>query len=230
MDGYVRYAIYYAPPTDHPLTAFGAAWLGWDAEAGKTRAHPRVSGLPRAVDDITATPRKYGFHGTLKPPFRLAEGMGVADLHAAVQALTATQPSVMLDGLQVAQLGTFVALVPEGETGPLAHLAATMVEALDGFRAPLTEPEIARRRKAPLSPRQATYLARWGYPYVMEDFRFHLTLTGALAEEDAQSVAAALRGHLAPFLGSPFWLRDVCLFGEGQDGRFHNLRRYPLLG
>ena len=229
MEGYTRYALYYAPPPG-PLAEFGAAWLGWDPETGQEVAHPAVAGLPRAVEAITATPRKYGFHGTLKPPFRLAEGIGIADLHAATEALTAQLPPVRLEGLRLARLGSFVALVPQGRSEGLEALATTLVESLDGFRAPPDARELARRRASGLSARQNALLERWGYPYVMEEFRFHLTLSGALPEAEAEAVVAALGPVLAPRVPQPFRIHEVCLFGEGQDGRFHNLHRYALTG
>ena len=69
-----RYAIYFAPRPRRALARFGAAWLGWDAEAGADRDGPELAGLPRPRAEIVATPRRYGFHATLKAPFRLARG------------------------------------------------------------------------------------------------------------------------------------------------------------
>lgn len=229
MTGYERYAIYYAPPPG-PLAGFGAAWLGWDAAAGRTVAHPEVAGLPRPVAELTATPRKYGFHGTVKPPFRLAPGRTVEALHAAAAGLAAGLAPVTLDGLGLHRIGGFVALTPEGDTAGLARLAAAAVEGLDAFRAPAPAAETDRRRAAGLSPRQEELLARWGYPYVMEEFRFHLTLTGNLPAAEAGAVATALAPVLAPILPRPFTIDGLCLFGEAADGRFHLLHRYTLSG
>ncbi|PKP65441.1 MAG: phosphonate metabolism protein, partial [Alphaproteobacteria bacterium HGW-Alphaproteobacteria-8] len=73
MDQMHRFALYYAPPPG-PLADFAADWLGWDATAGREMPHPIVPGLPGPVEELTRAPRKYGLHGTLKPPFRLAQG------------------------------------------------------------------------------------------------------------------------------------------------------------
>ncbi|MBC7141287.1 MAG: DUF1045 domain-containing protein [Rhodobacteraceae bacterium] len=224
-----RFAIYYAPPPG-PLAEFAAAWLGWDAAAGRERAHPELSGLPLSVAEITATPRKYGFHGTLKPPFRLARGCTEADLRAGCAALANRLAPVSLPGLGLKRLGGFLALVPEGDAAPLDALAAEVVVALDGFRAPPDAAEIARRRPERLSEGQRALLARWGYPYVLDEFRFHLTLSGNLAPDIAEEVAEALAPHLAPILPKPFVVADICLFGEAADGRFRLLHRYPLGG
>lgn len=229
MDGFTRYAIYYAPPAG-PLADFGAAWLGWDPRSGRRVAHPSLPGLPSPVAEITATPHKYGFHGTLKPPFRLADGFDVAELHNAAEALASSLAPVLLDGLKLDRMGRFLALVPEGDTTQLALLAARVVEALDAFRATPEPEELERRRAAGLDDRQEALLTRWGYPYVMEEFRFHLTLSGSLPDETAAEVARRLRPVLDPLLPRPFRIRDICLFGEGQDGRFHHLHRYALSG
>lgn len=229
MEGFTRFAIYYAPPVG-PLADFGAAWLGWDPRAGRRLAHPTLPELPMPVAEITEMPRKYGFHATLKPPFRLKPGFDVAELHNAIEALATTLSPVLFDGLTLSRLGNFLALVPEGDTTPLALLAARIVETLDGFRAAPEEAELARRRESGLTARQEVLLQQWGYPYVMEEFRFHLSLTGKLPEEDLETVAACLRPVLGPILPSPVRIREICLFGEGQHGMFHHLHRYTLSG
>ena len=230
MQDYRRYAIYYAPEPG-PLADFGAAWLGWDPARGAPVAHPAIDGLPAPVAELTETPRKYGFHGTVKPPFRLAEGTDAAALHAAAQDLCAARAPVRLAGLRLSRLGRFLALTPEGDAGALAALAGTVVRDLDSFRAPLTEAEIARRRPDRLSPAQRDLLDTWGYPYVFEEFRFHLTLTGPLPDDaTAAAVEAALAPVLAPILPRPFTIASLCLFGEDADGRFHLLHRYALSG
>ncbi|GHE01200.1 phosphonate metabolism protein [Defluviimonas sp. 20V17] len=229
MTDYARYAIYYTPPPG-ALADFGARWLGWDAARGRARAHFDLPALPRPVADLTAAPRKYGFHGTLKPPFRLAPGQSRATLDTALEDLAARLAPVTLAGLRLARLGGFLALVPEGEAAALAALAAEVVARLDAFRAPPTRDELQRRRAAGLSPAQEANLLRWGYPYVMEEFRFHLTLTGALPPEAAEATRAALAPVLAPLQPRPFVLDALSLCGEDGAGRFHLLHRVPLSG
>jgi putative phosphonate metabolism protein len=229
MKNYSRYAAYFAPRPG-PLAEFADAWLGWSATDGREVAHPDIPGLPAPVSDLTATPRKYGFHGTLKPPFRIVEGRGRQDLEAAVHALSQTQPPVVMPSLRLARLGGFLALVPEGDTTDLAAFAATVVKELDGFRAPAGEAELARRRAAGLTPAQEAHLRAWGYPYVLSEFKFHLTLTGQLPTDDAERVRAALAPVMEPRLPQPFVVEDLCLFGEAEDGWFHLLHRYALTG
>jgi len=229
MDGFRRYAIYYAP-RDGAFAGAVASWLGWDPVRGGPVAHPRLEGLPASVADLTAEPRKYGFHGTIKAPFRLAEGVARGDLESAVAALAAGLRPVVLPGLRLAALKGFVALLPEGDEADLLELGAEVVTRLDPLRAALTEAEVARRRPERLTPRQRDLLECWGYPYVMEEFRFHLTLTGPLDPAAMGAVVAALGPWLAPVLPRPFAIEDLCLFGEDAAGRFHLLSRHALTG
>jgi putative phosphonate metabolism protein len=229
LEGWRRHALYWMPEPG-PLAAFAARWLGWDAEAGEAPAHPEIAGLPLAVEAITRTPRKYGFHGTVKPPFRLAAGQQAGALDCAARALCAGLGAVSMPGLELRPIGAFLALVPRGDPTALAALAARVVAGLDAFRAAPDANEIARRNPDALTPRQRALLDRWGYPYVMEEFRFHLTLTGALPDGARAAVAAALEPQLRPLLPAPFAVRGLALCGEGDDGRFRLLRRYPLGG
>jgi hypothetical protein len=109
-----------------------------------------------------------------------------------------------------------------------ADLAADVVRILDPFRAPLTAAEVARRRPERLTARQRDLLAAYGYPFVMEEFQFHLTLSGRLKPEDAPRLHAAAKAHFAGLIPQPFDLQDLCLCGEDQAGRFHLLHRYAL--
>ncbi|MBF9059866.1 DUF1045 domain-containing protein [Rhodobacterales bacterium HKCCSP123] len=228
MDGFKRFGIYVVP--EGAFYRAGADWLGWDSVAGRAVPQPALSGLPVEVAAITATPRKYGFHGTVKPPFRLAEGTEATGLDAAARAFCATRAPVTIPGLEVRRLGGFIAIVPGEPSAALADLAAATVGALDAFRAPPSGTELARRRKAGLSDRQEALLARWGYPYVMEEFRFHLTLTGRLPRTGSGATRDILAAHLAAVLPAPFVIDSLCLMGEDAEGMFHLVHRYTLSG
>ncbi|MDF2234368.1 DUF1045 domain-containing protein [Albimonas sp. CAU 1670] len=231
MATWERLAIYYAPPADSALWAFGSAWLGWDAEAGAVPPRPAVEGLSDEPQALTVSPRRYGFHGTLKPPFFLAEGTTAEELEAEAEALAASlapfdaPPPALRAESRFAYLG-LSERCPRMET-----LASACVERLDRFRAPPSEAELARRRRMTLSPAQESHLARWGYPYVFDQFRFHLTLTSALAPETLAATAAALAPHVAPFCEAPLPVREIALFGDpGGGAPFRLLRRLPLGG
>jgi len=229
MAEFKRYGIYYAPEAGI-LADFGASWLGWDAELGQLVAHPDI-GLPLSqVARVTSTPRKYGLHGTLKPPFRLAEGCDEADLRAALRMYSAGVAAVTLDGLTLATLGSFLALKCEGDPRALQAFAFDVVQHFDSFRAPLSDAELLRRRQGDLTFRQDELLDTWGYPYVDDEFRFHVTLSGNLGAVTMVQVRDALEIALAPILPRPFVMRELCLFGEDLQGRFHLLERFPLAG
>jgi putative phosphonate metabolism protein len=221
---YSRFAIYYVPPAG-ALTEFGASWLGWDVIAGCDARQPDVPGL----NDITMTPRKYGFHGTLKPPFRLTDGRAFDDLHRATADMAGRVAPGVSDGLDLTVMGRFLALTPRGDTAGLRAVAEACVRDLDGFRAAPTDAELARRRKSNLTARQDALLVQWGYPYVMEEFRFHITLSGGLPKEVVAAWTRTVADHL-PDLPTPFVIDQIALCGERDDGRFELIHRYTLAG
>lgn len=174
-----RYAIYYVPAAASALYRFGASALGYDAYRGD--AVPFLDGVDAAVwPALTREPRVYGFHATMKPPMRLKDGAVEDDLVAALDAFAREQAPVEAGKLIVRELGAFIALVPEAPCAPLNRLADACVSAFDGFRAQMTEQELSKRLTPGLTDRHIEHLYRWGYPYVFEDFRFHMTLTGSL--------------------------------------------------
>ena len=221
---YTRFAIYDAP-IDDALASFGATWLGWDVRTGSATCPADVPGL----DDITMTPRKYGFHGTLKPPFKLAEGRTLEELKAKAANLAGRCAPTGSGGLQLTTLGGFLALTPTGDLSGLERVASACVRDLDPFRAPASEFELARRRSAGLSTRQEARMLEWGYPYVLEEFRFHLTLSGRLSEADRTAWMNTALAHLPP-LAERYELDSIALCGERPDGRFELIQRYTLTG
>ncbi|MEL7097317.1 MAG: DUF1045 domain-containing protein [Pseudomonadota bacterium] len=221
-----RYAVYFTPPAGSALHAFGASVLGWDPVGGVRVPHLDAPGVDIAA--ITDTPRKYGFHATIKPPFRLAQGCTAEDLWEAFEALAGRHAPVTLPGLALARLGRFLALVPVGQTADLSALASRAVTELDRFRAPATEAELSRRRAARLSRAQEDNLVKWGYPYVLDEFRFHMTLSGRL--DDPGPVLEALRPRVQALNLSPFTIGSLTLMGEARDGMFREVSRVALAG
>ena len=185
-----RYAIYFAPDPASPLWGFGSAVIGYDAATG---ADPQQLVPPGYAAEewlgLTAEPRRYGFHATMKAPFRLPADIDEDALVAALREFVRTEAPFTVT-LQMSVLGDFVALTPAGEAPAIAALERRVVEGFERFRAPLTEDELARRLRSPLSARQRDLLARYGYPYVHEEFRFHMTLTGRVPRP--LEIAAAL--------------------------------------
>ena len=228
-----RYAFYYAPRPEDGLAVAASQWLGWNPETGQARAMPRVSGIDAGrLVEVTAEPRLYGFHGTLKAPIALADEVSERELLDAVGHFAATRRAFAVPAMVLAELSGFLALVPAARCIELQDLADNCVVEFDGFRRPADEAELARRRAAGLSPRQDELLMRWGYPYVLEEWRFHLTLTGRIADAAERSaISAILRQRFAGFIDRPLSVADLCVFRQPAPGRpFTVMARFRLGG
>lgn len=228
---YPRYAVYYTPPPASRWWRFGCGWLGRDPITGARRAAPRVAGLSAAeIEALTETPRRYGFHATLKAPFALAAGAARADLERAAADFAQRQPPVDLGPLRLLELDGFLALCPE-TTPAIRALAQRCIEAFDALRAPPDDAELARRRAAGLTPRQEALLRRWGYPYVAEEYRLHFTLTGRLAPARLEAARAALLPALEALADEPLALDALSLFEQpAAETPFRLLARYGFDG
>jgi len=180
-----RYAIYFVPPPETSLYRFGASVIGYDCYTRCEIAFPPEPPLTGAGwMKVTEPARIYGFHATVKAPFHLAEGADESGLERKLRAFAKRATATADLVVKLDLMKDFIAFVPQGPSPALGALAERCVVDLDEFRAPLTQDERHRRSEAGLSPRQAAHLERWGYPYVFEDFRFHMTLTGALGDSD----------------------------------------------
>lgn len=220
-----RYAVFYTPPAG-AFAAFGAAWLGWDSAKVGPVAHPEGTGLD--LPKLTARPRKYGFHATLKAPFYPTKGTTEETLRAAVAACAGRHGPVDLQALQLETKGGFLSLRPTTEPTPLRQLARAVVQELDPLRAPLTPEDIARRRKSRLTARQDQQMLDWGYPYVFDDFNFHMTLSGPLKGVPDNEVITRAQIALGPVLPKAPLVDALTLMGQDQEGRFHQLLRVHL--
>lgn len=227
-----RYAIYFAPDESTPLWRFGCSVLGVNGATGEDVAFDRIleSSWPNWTV-FTNDPRMYGFHATLKAPFRLRAGLGMIDLIDALRKFAADRQRVELSGLKVATLGRFVALVPIGDVSQLQTLAAQVVDAFDDLRAPLSDADRTRRLKSSLTRAQTYYLDKYGYPYVHDEFRFHMTLTGGLTVEmlaPVQAQLAKLFQLTVPQGNVTVGSLAVCR-QEYSGARFRIVARVPLL-
>jgi putative phosphonate metabolism protein len=224
-----RFAIYYAPEEDSPLARFGWAWLGRDPRSANDAPFP-VVGLDSARHaDLVAEPRRYGLHATLKPPFHLAVGTKREQLVDSLARFCAAMLPVEAPALMLGAIEGFLALQPRAPAADLDRLAARCVEVFDRFRAAPSEAEIARRLAANLTARQRAMLDRWGYPYVMDEFRFHITLTGRLDETERAAILDLLAPHLIETTSVPLHIGSLCLFEQlDTDKRFVLTARFPL--
>jgi putative phosphonate metabolism protein len=230
MSNYPRYAIYYAPAPGSHLDRFGAQLLGYDAFAGDDLPFPEeVARAAPEWHDLTADPRKYGFHATLKAPFSLVTGKTEAELFAACNNFAATPRTVPVIKPVVGSISGFIAVIPAQPPRDLIRLAADCVTEFDPFRAPLTEADRARRKPSQLTPTQRDHLDRWGYPYVMDDFRFHMTLTGRLGSERRESVLAMLQARFAALDLAELAIDRIAVFRqESATSRFRIVGEWEL--
>lgn len=194
-----RYAIYFAPARDSALWERAQDWL----------TQPDLAAL-------TVAARRYGFHATLKAPMPLA--LDYAELDAALMAFADERAAVVLSGLAPRLIDGFLALTAEPQPGPLTALAANVVEAFEPFREPLGESERARRLAAPLTPRQVQLVDQYGYPYVLDEFLFHMTLTDRLPPNLREATVARAQSFFADVLVQPIWLDRLVVFAEPEPG------------
>ena len=230
---YSRYAVYIAPPPDSDLWRFGCGVIGRDAMTGLSCEGFAPEGHEsEAWRRLTSEPRRYGFHATMKAPFDLRADLDIADLmdHVAAFARTIAPFDIGELGIGAVKMNgrAFAALTPTDGAPELRALEQRAVRSLDKLRAPLTEAERRRRESASLSPRQRYYLEAWGYPYVLDEFRPHFTLTNAVA--DSGRITRALEWEFKLRVASGSLRVDaLTLFGEPRPGAdFKILRRFPL--
>ena len=211
-----RYALYYAPDARDALWQAGCAWL--DPRAP-------LAGLA----EITAEPRRYGFHATLKPPMQLIEGADVDAVLAAARAVAGQVPAFALPPLAVADWHGFLCLRETLASPSLQALADACVAGLDHLRAAPDAAELARRRGGGLTRAQDANLLRWGYPHVFATWFFHMTLSRRLTSAELPDWRAAATRWFAAALAQPRHVRALCVFEQpGADEPFHVIARLPL--
>lgn len=227
-----RYAIYYKPARDSELGKWGAKWLGRDTFTGEILEQPSVADIsPELLQSATQKPRHYGFHATLKPPFALKEGIDETQLLSAFKQFTQQQPVVQGSVLAVSAMAKFLALKPVDAQPQVNQLAANCVALFDGLRRPASAQELAMRRAAGLTPRQDSLLQQWGYPYVMDQFRFHMTLTGAVDQPMQNTLQSFLEVYFATVLQEPLIISGLALAHQtDRQSPFVVLDYQPLAG
>lgn len=227
----MRYAIYFTPGQNDPLTRVAASWLGRDPFTGAQPPAPVVTGLtPAEIAYHTASARRYGFHATLKAPFHLAGDATEAELDQAVAQFAADAEPILLPNLVPKRLDGFLALVPGGHSPELDRFAGEVVTRFDRFRAPLSDADVKRRNPEALSAEEFRNLLQWGYPYVFESFRFHMTLTGRVSEQDLPRIRGAIDEVFADALERPAIIDGLALFVEPEPGAPFLVKSWHGLG
>lgn len=233
METTPRYAIYFTPDPKGTLWRFGSGVIGYDANSGTDVPLAVPQGFDLAGWALrTGEPRRYGFHATLKAPFYLAAGRSERDLLARVEALAQALACAHVDELELTTIGSFTALVIAGDDSEVRALASEVVTELEPLRAPLTVADRERRLGALLTPRQQLYLDRYGYPSVLDEFRFHMTLTGKLPAGEREPIRGLLeRAFRAALPVGSFSVDHLSVLRQDRrDGRFRLIARFPLGG
>ena len=215
-----RFAVYFAPPADSPWWQAGSQWLGRCAAGQPFKPMPAIKGFSEeAFRQVTAAPRRYGWHATLKAPFSLATGADAGHLRAALKTIATSSRTFAMPPLKVALLDDFLAIVPQTPSAAANALAARCVMELQPLAAPLSATELQRRRQAPLTPAQDALLERWGYPFVLDEYQLHCSLTGSLKHMNSQQVHNLQQGA-QDWLGKlpPCNFESLALFVEPTQG------------
>jgi hypothetical protein len=130
-----------------------------------------------------------------------------------------------LPPLQVSDWDGFLTLTPAEGCDTLQGLADACVSATNRHRLPPSEAELARRRAANLSDEEEALLQRWGYPWVMQRWRFHITLT----DRRGSDLRQAAESHFADALRLARRVTDICVFTQPAPGEpFLIAERVPL--
>lgn len=216
----MRYAIYFAADANDQLMRLGNSWLGRDPFSGSDVRQPIFEGVDKnRFRDLTDSPRRYGFHGTLKAPFHLRSEESEASLLEACRQFAREVAPFDIRRLDVNRLGMFLALTPGAAEPDLAAFATLCVQRFETYRAPLSEADLDRRRRSGLSSKQDAYLTDWGYPYIFDEFRFHMTLSNKLEDDtEAEIIAAAARDYFASVSGKPRTCGSFALYVEPERG------------
>lgn len=211
----MRCAIYFIPARDNPLTVAATRWLGRDAYTGERVESGGIEGL---VDEdrafLTAPVRRFGFHGTLRAPFQLVEGYSIDTLARALTRFARQRPSLLVPRTDIRLLDSFFCLLPDSPTPQVNALAAEVVMSFDHFRAPMSEGELERRYPLRLTDRQHANLLAWGHPFVLDDYRFHMSLTGPVPRNEQAYVLTVLKRYFGTLTSAPLIIDQLALFYE----------------
>lgn len=228
-----RYAVFYSPQRLHSLSTFARGWFGFDPEKGLRVELRETLGLSWSlIESVTSEPARYSLHATLKAPFSLVTSRHLKSLRRATETLANSLSPITTGPLELTNLDGFLALCPTDHLQALSNLATRCVKELDMFRTPMSNEERERRiATTKLSPHQIGLLSEWGYPFVLDQFRFHITLTRRLTEMEQATLVPALKTRLERELRHPLTVDSICLYGDpGNDLPFLLIDRYALSG
>ena len=226
-----RYAVYFAPEPNSELDAFGSAWLGRNMDGTAAQQLAKITALDKdRRKELTEGPRRYGFHGTLKPPFELNPSTTIEALLRTAHIFARGLSPVEIPPLELAVIGKFIALTPTSQSAELEKLSAACVRAFEAFRGSLTEEHMQYYRSNKLTVHQEQMLEHWGYPYVMEEFQFHMSLTDRMDDAvERDKVFSALETLVKPVVGKPTTAKHLTVVGQkSKDQPMIAIERIPF--
>lgn len=225
-----RYAIYYTLPKENELYQKVSSWLGHDVYGTKEKQNSFE--FPEALVPFRQYNNKasvYGFHATLKAPFRLAEGLSRHQLEYSLEKFCTLRKPFECGKMSIVEIGNFLAFSHQSYCQKMELLAQDCVKTFEDFRAPLNNAEIARRKPESLTKKQKQLLNLWGYPYVMEEFKFHMTLTNKIYDGNLQACHAALNDYFSPYLSQSFVVDRVYLYHQpSPTEKFYIINSFPF--
>ena len=236
MKKYSRYAIYYAPPKGSSLEEFGRYWFGWDPVNAKliNNKH-RINYLSRFgiknlinIDKNVLIAKKYGFHGTLIPPFKLNKNYSTNTLFKKTEEIAKKFKRFKFYKFKLKKINDFYAFVQNKKNNNINKLSNRLVRELYKFRSPLTKKEIDKRNPSKLSKLQLNILYKWGYPYLMSEFNFHMTLASEVTGNKLYFELKKIEKNKEIILNEINNFDKIYIFGENQKGMFENLENFSL--
>jgi hypothetical protein len=132
--------------------------------------------------------------------------------------------------MTIAMIDGFLAIVPARQDEEVNAFSLACVTALEPLRAQLDDKARAARSADPyLSPRQRALIDSFGYPFVADQFRFHMTLTDRLDPEAAEEIRAVAAAWFAPVLREACVLDSLSIFLEPEAAQtFRRRADFPL--
>ena len=215
-----RYAIYFVPEPKTALALLGSGLLGRDSETGKSFPQAHLADFSQQrLHALTADARRYGLHATLKAPFFLKQGKTEYDLLLSTTRFVRGRQVISIPRLALTRIGSFFALVPTEESPEeleavkcINALAADSVAFFDPLRVAPSEQELVHREPQKLTERQRALLAEWGYPYVFDEYRFHITLTDKLRDSvESSRMEECLRAYFASACNAEMVVSSICV-------------------
>ncbi len=236
MTNYKRVAIYFLPKKNSSLENFGKNLLGRDINKKKKISLTRRQKyfINRGftyfdeLKDYCEEPAKYGFHATLKAPFRLKRNVKTKNFYDVISHIAAQHSRFKIKGLKIVYSKKFTLITSRKPNKLLINLEKDLVKHLDTFRAELNKTEIKKRIPDSLTFKQNKYLKEWGYPFVFDQFKFHMTLMNQNNNKLSNKQKLELEKLIYKISNNVIEFNEISLLGENKNGHFEEIKRFKL--